>query len=125
MKLAGWWEARRASAGVGLEWPAYLLTHLLLFGRMRLHVLAEGAGVRVALGAARDLTGIRLLQHQRGRGGASEGPPKVPPRDQQWGGLDEEQVAGSHPVPPSVSPQARRGLTQPALPTSVGKVPGL
>lgn len=66
-------------AEVGLEHrQAYLLTHLLLFGRMGLHMLAEGAGVRVALGAARDLTGIWLLQHQRGRGGVSEGPPVRP-----------------------------------------------
>lgn len=40
---------------------SYLLTHLLLFGRMGLHVLAERAGVRVALGAAGDLTGVWLL----------------------------------------------------------------
>lgn len=46
--------------GPGTE-PSYLLAHLLLFGRMGLHVLAEGAGVCVALGAARDLAGVRLL----------------------------------------------------------------
>lgn len=39
---------------------------------MGLHMLAEGAGVRVALGAARDLTGVGLLEHQRDGGGVRE-----------------------------------------------------
>lgn len=59
----GTWTDAGQVAGIRGDWAlaTYLLTHLLLFGRMGLHVLAEGAGVRVALGAARDLTSIWLL----------------------------------------------------------------
>lgn len=85
-QLGGQGSICRGGPGAG---PSYLLTHLLLFGRVGLDVLAEGAGVRVALGAARDLTGVWLLKHQRGRGGMGEGPPARPrvlPCDLQWGG---------------------------------------
>lgn len=60
--VAWCWTGGWGRPGTGLS---YLLTHLLLFGRMGLHVLAERAGVRVAFGAAGDLTGVWLLQHQR------------------------------------------------------------
>lgn len=55
-------EALWLSVEQGLaQRPSYLLTHLLLLGRVGLHMLAEGAGVCVALGTARDLAGIRFL----------------------------------------------------------------
>lgn len=53
--------ALRSSGGVSLLACSYLLTHLLLFGRVSLDVLAQGAGVGVALGAAGDLAGVGLL----------------------------------------------------------------
>lgn len=40
---------------------SYLSTHLLLFGRVDLDVLAQGAGVGVSLGAAGDLTRVWFL----------------------------------------------------------------
>lgn len=40
----------------------YLSAHLLLFSRVDLDMFAEGAGICVALGAAGDLTGVRLLR---------------------------------------------------------------
>lgn len=46
---------------------SYLPAHLLLLGRVDLDVLAQRAGVRVALGAAGDLTGVRLLRGERTR----------------------------------------------------------
>lgn len=98
--------------------PSYLLTHLLLFGRMGLHVLAEGAGVGVALGAAGDLTGVRLLQHQRGRGGVSGRPP-ARPRGQLRGLLGAGAGCRFTPCPPSMSPPGGV-LTRPALPAGLG-----
>lgn len=53
--------ALRSSGDVSLLACSYLLTHLLLFGRVSLDVLAQGAGVGVALGAAGDLAGVGLL----------------------------------------------------------------
>lgn len=44
---------------------SYLSAHLLLLGRVDLDVFAERAGVRVALGAAGDLTRVRLLPEER------------------------------------------------------------
>lgn len=46
----------------------YLSAHLLLFSRVDLDVFAEGAGICVALGAAGDLTGVRLLSGGGGGG---------------------------------------------------------
>lgn len=46
---------------------SYLPAHLLLLGRVDLDVFAERAGVCVALGAAGDLTRIRLLWKERTR----------------------------------------------------------
>lgn len=46
---------------------SYLPAHLLLLGRVDLDVFAERAGVRVALGAAGDLAGVRLLWEERTR----------------------------------------------------------
>lgn len=46
---------------------SYLPAHLLLLGRVDLDVFAERAGVRVALGAAGDLTRVRLLSEERAR----------------------------------------------------------
>lgn len=51
----------RSSGDVSLFACSYLLTHLLLFGRVSLDVLAQGAGVGVALGAAGNLAGVGLL----------------------------------------------------------------
>jgi len=42
----------------------YLPTHLLLFGRVNLHMLAEGTGVCVAFSAAWDLTRIWFLKQE-------------------------------------------------------------
>lgn len=53
--------ALRSSGDVPLVACSYLLTHLLLFGGVSLDVLAQGAGVGVALGAAGDLAGVGLL----------------------------------------------------------------
>lgn len=52
---------------------SYLPAHLLLLGRVDLDVFAERAGVRVALGAAGDLTRVRLLSEERTRS-FTEGP---------------------------------------------------
>lgn len=63
---------------------SYLPAHLLLLGRVDLDVFAEGAGVRVALGAAGDLTGVRLLSEERTRSfseGQKTGEPTLPDRD--------------------------------------------
>lgn len=52
---------------------SYLPAHLLLLGRVDLDVFAERAGVGVALGAAGDLTRVRLLSEERARS-LTEGP---------------------------------------------------
>lgn len=52
---------------------SYLPAHLLLLGRVDLDVFAERAGVRVALGAAGDLTRVRFLSEERTRS-FTEGP---------------------------------------------------
>ena len=51
--------------GPGVHVPALLLGDMRLRAVHRLHVFAEGAGVRVALGAAGDLTHVRFLPKPR------------------------------------------------------------
>lgn len=94
---------------------------------MGLHVLAEGAGVRVALGAARDLTGIWLLQHEKGRDGASEGPP-ARPRSCLGPAVGRMTARGAdcRLVPcPSLHVPGQEGSDSASRPTGAGKVPGL